>query len=642
MKNYQIALTNVDFDNSYENCVRFDSRAEQEAYFKCNTLFADAPVVNLDFGTLLNTRVTVKKDVVPTKLMGYNYLIVKDTSEKKDLNYLYYFIKDIYYDTDDQVILDIELDVMNTYLLDVNFSDCFIEKAHLNRFIDNGDDTVSFDGSADSKLFETEEFQDVPKRLTKRTRVDLTFTGNETVDNWLKDHVAYWVYIFLDKNHKYSFKKFGDNSDTTITEYPDTTSYLNYTYDYTFIAYPIMKSGHLYVENNGIKYDMRKTALTFFEALNTGVKSYYYNIKFSLVPPIYHVNNVTPYLSGNSLVLSTSDKYVGGSTVFATYSPSLNGDGLFCGVYEPPKNIESYEFNIQTLYTFDKSSIIGADKNINFNPKLLSEKFKELTLVSQGETFNYDCQKINNNKMKFLYTEPIQSEITKFYFRLKAPTGLYVDDTDNNYMGVVGNVDNSQTIANDQYSQFLANNKNYWLQSNFKIVEKAVGGLLGGGITSTLKGDASGVVMGGITGGALTIKDVINRNLTIDNMRNAPSMMKNGNGNAIFNMMVNDLALYIEEYDALNNEKEMANDIMFKNGFTVNRIGSIKDYLNIRKYFNYVRARIENITSTLQLNNNVREKFKMIFANGVRFWNVTDRMFEYKKENYERWLEEHE
>ena len=83
----------------------------------------------------------------------------------------------------------------------------------------------------------------------------------------------------------------------------------------------------------------------------------------------------------------------------------------------------------------------------------------------------------------------------------------------------------------------------------------------------------------------------------------------------------------------------MVNDVMFKNGFTVNRIGNVKDYLNIRKYFNYVRARLENITSTLQLNNNVREKFKMIFANGVRFWNITDKMFEYKKENYERWLE---
>ena len=115
-------------------------------------------------------------------------------------------------------------------------------------------------------------------------------------------------------------------------------------------------------------------------------------------------------------------------------------------------------------------------------------------------------------------------------------------------------------------------------------------------------------------------------------------MLKNANGNVIFNMFVNDLALYVEEYDALENEKEIVNDVMFKTGFTVNRLGYIKDYLNIRVYFNYVRARIENITSDLQLSNNVRQKFKNIFANGVRFWNVTDQMFKYDKENYERWL----
>lgn len=648
MKNYQIALTNVDFDNSYENCVRFDSRAEQEGYFKCNTLFADAPFVNLDFGTLLNARIPVRRDLIPTKIMGYNYLIVKDISDDKDLDYLYYFVKDIYYDTANQVILDVELDVINTYLLSVDFSDCFIEKAHLNRFVDNGDNTVSFDGTENSKLFETEDLNTMPKRLTKRSKVNLKFMGNDTIDTWLNDHVAYWVYIFLDKNHQYKVVKMGDGNNTRIDSYLGNISYLKYDYDYSFIAYPIMKSGNLFIRyNNAITYNVSETSRTFFETTNTDSKTHYYNIKISLMPP-FHYFNGTVSVIGNALYLyvtGSNDNYalVGGSQIFATYSsssPSLEGRALFSGIYEPPKNIESDEIDTNIQYKFNKNEIINADKNIKFNPKILGENFKEFTLVSQGETFNYDCQKINSNKLKFLYTEPIQSEITKFYFRLKAPTGLYVDDTDNNFLGVVGNVDNAQAIANDQYSVFLANNKNFWLQSNMKIVEKATIGAVGSSVAGAMSGNYVSAGLGLVGTGASLVKDVIDRNLTVDNMRNAPSMMKNGNGNAIFNMMVNDLALYIEEYDALNNEKEMANDVMFKNGFTVNRIGNVKDYLNIRKYFNYVRARLENITSALQLNNNIREKFKMIFANGVRFWNVTDKMFEYKKENYERWLNE--
>ena len=39
MNDYQIALTNVNFDDTYNNVLLFDSREIQEAYFKVNTLF---------------------------------------------------------------------------------------------------------------------------------------------------------------------------------------------------------------------------------------------------------------------------------------------------------------------------------------------------------------------------------------------------------------------------------------------------------------------------------------------------------------------------------------------------------------------------------------------------------------------------
>ena len=632
MKNYQIVLTNVDFDNSYENCVRFDSRAEQEGYFKCNTLFADAPVVNFDFGTLLTARVPVRRDLVPTKLMGYNYLIVKDTSDDKDLNYLYYFIRDIYYDTANQIILDIELDVINTYLLDIDFSDCFIEKAHLNRFIDNGDNTVSFDGTADSKLFETEDILELPKRLTKRTKLNLKFTGIDEVDNWLNENVACWCYIFINKDHNYSVKKVSDLSSTTETLHASICGYIlndgitNYM-DYGVIAYPIMK-----VKNKSIRgrcltnyFEISSEAFRRFR-VNNNNSSYFYSIKYSLIPPFYIDEHTRYTITDNQLTLNM-DFTFGDETLISIGGTHIacsdTGYGVFYGLIQSQKNIITKSYNTDCEYKFTKNEIINNNKNIKYNPKLLSNNFKNLLLTTQGEVFKYDLQKINNTSLEFLYTEPIQPEITKFYFRLKAPVGLYVDDTDNNFMGVVGNVDNSIAISNDQYSLFLANNKNFWLQSNLKIGEKIFNDFRNPDISN----------------GINTITTLIDRNLTIDNMKNAPESLQNANGNPIFNMFVTDLALYVEEYDALNNEKEMANDVMFKNGFTVNRIGNVKDYLNIRKYFNYVRARLENITSTLQLNNNVREKFKMIFANGVRFWNVTDKMFEYKKENYERWLE---
>lgn len=660
-KNYQIALTNVDFDNSYENCLRFDSRAEQEAYFKVNTLFVNLPLVNLDFGTLLTTQIVVKRSVIPTKLMSYNYLIVKDNSENKDLSYLYYFINNIRYDTDDQVIIDVELDVINTYLIDVDFSNCFIEKAHLNRFVENSDGTISFDGTSNSQLFETEDALNLPKRLTKRTKLKLKATKNGTADEWLNNNVAFWVYIYVDKKYQYNVQDltYKIQHQTTLDENGTVQVYALpngsfYTSEYGVIAYPIYKSNKrlfVYRWDANFKWLLKisEDALGWFKSKNNNT-SYFYNLKFSLIPPFElsylncEVNNNgdliinTPAGDNNNKYMQLINTHVILAGASDEQLDNLTGEGLITNVWQNIANIETENYVIDTKYRFTKNEIVGANKNIKFNPKLLGENFRELVITTQGETFTYDVQKLNDHIIKFLYTEPLQPEITKYYYRLKAPQGLYVEDTAQNYMGVVGSVDNGQAIANDQFSNYLANNKNFWLQSNIKIAEKTTGGIIGGAVAGFKTGGIVGAITGAVGGSVMGVTDLINRELTVDNMKNAPQMLKNANGNVIFNMFVNDLALYVEEYDALDNEKEIVNDAMFKNGFTVNRLGNIKDYLNIRVYFNYVRARVENITSHLQLSNSVRQKFKNIFANGVRFWNVTEQLFKYDKENYERWL----
>jgi len=60
-------------------------------------------------------------------------------------------------------------------------------------------------------------------------------------------------------------------------------------------------------------------------------------------------------------------------------------------------------------------------------------------------------------------------EITKYYLRVKTPCGLYLEGTESNYMGLVGSTDKSIAYLNCQYASFLANNKNFWMQSNLKI-----------------------------------------------------------------------------------------------------------------------------------------------------------------------------
>ena len=84
MNDYQIALTNVNFDDTYNNVLLFDSREIQEAYFKVNTLFENAPKCNFKASTLLNTSLTYEADpnIDLANILMSNYAIVKQPNDK--------------------------------------------------------------------------------------------------------------------------------------------------------------------------------------------------------------------------------------------------------------------------------------------------------------------------------------------------------------------------------------------------------------------------------------------------------------------------------------------------------------------------------------------------------------------------------
>ena len=159
----------------------------------------------------------------------------------------------------------------------------------------------------------------------------------------------------------------------------------------------------------------------------------------------------------------------------------------------------------------------------------------------------------------------------------------------------------------------------------------AGGNFVGGGVS------ANEAIAGVITNTADIIANRINSNLTLDNMKNAPEMLENSNGNALFNCGINHIGLYIELYEALETELNIANDFMYDYGYTYNQIDNIKNVDNIRVYFNYVKADVENITG-INLSNTIKNKIREIFRNGIRLWNNTSEIFKYDKENYERWL----
>lgn len=664
-KTYQIALTNVDFDNSYNNSIRFNNRAEQEQYFDIANL-SFSPYVNFNFGSLLETKVTYKDtSLSAVDLLNKNYAIVKETIDGVT-KYYYYFIRNSKFDTLSQIILDIELDVIQTYYIDLTFQDCLIERAHLNRFIyDDVNSSVKFDGSINSKLFERENIS-LSKRLISREKINIkTINGDEegTINKWIKDNVICWIYIFYNTETGIKFLN-KDNTEVSKNKpffiaHGAGSPLQNFKYrcPYQVICCPVYSN-----TSNQIKIKTGDTYITIvsnfddFIALNN--EANIYGIKFSLIPPfLRNYSAYYPSIEDGDLII-TGGYDDDDILIFGLYSGAIktnsngNGNIIFMRSLTIDKwQTASFTHTLPYDFSFEKSEIIGANKNKKYNPKLLNSDFTDLKLTNNINSFSYDMQKLNLKSFNLIYNENLSPDITNGYLRiLTDDDNIYNSQCMENFTGLVFKADNGLLYGISQLQTFLANNKNFYLQRDIGMVNDifktvvnlnrglsnsamqfAGGNFVGGGVS------ANEAIAGTITNTADIIVNRINSNLTLDNMKNAPETIKNADGNILFNISCTDFGLYVEIYSALENELEIANDYMHRYGFTYNQIDNIKNVDNIRVYFNYIKADVENITG-INLSNTIKNKIREIFRNGIRLWNNTSEIFKYDKENYERWL----
>lgn len=696
---YSIKLVNYSFDDTYSNIRLFDDKVSRETFFD-DLQGQTQNVDNFNAGNLLKTQVVFDANVsIPlTKLLNFNYCIVKLLDENggisSDNESLYFHIKRCRQGSDFRIIIDLEIDPFMTYWYDIEFSDCLITRAHLDRFIKNSNGTYSFDGRAISNLFEREDIKDISKRLIAREKLQLYSEINSQIATWLNNNVVCWVYITLSAgNYKVGNPILYDEiveKELLKTEYVEE----KLGYDYFNAANPSsISSGHVTLCYPIYKTDVPKIqfALRFptgetkniilsssgllrFLKQNGGYSNVY-SIKLSVKPPIDLYDKLLSFDLSNQNILKFN----------VVYQQSLTGDGdikiknnddsnspnkiilspdgnLGAQAHDSLIYIEQEEykeiiFKISESFaqklpkiTFSKNEIIGANRNKIFNPKLNNADYKSLSLCFNGSTFDYDLQKINSNNLKFSYKEMISADVTKFKLVFKSENNedIFNDAHTNGFNGLIGTNDLSLPISNDLFDAFLANNKNayisfqnqqnYNLQSSaIKMASTAASGMMRSAINPLNAPLAAGEV---VEEGAQSILkynyEQAQFNLSIDNMRSAPDKLVNANGSAIFSNAVSEFGLYIELYEGLNCELDIANDYAFENGFYYNQYGNIKDFCCTRKYFNYIEAIPDNIIGNLS--NELKQYIKSVLSRGVRFWHVDE--ISYTLENYEKLLEE--
>ena len=715
---YYLALIDNKFDNQTENTRWFEdtttivngqsvittAQQNQQAYYESKINQTSPILTGTKYEQIkapnLNS-IDITSQIYPNTskydlfdLANKNYAIIKvekglPTDPTYQKKYFYYFVTNCQIGADNQVMYDLKLDTIQTYMFDPNieFSDCYIERSNLNRWVNvTGDNTkVAFDGGVNSKLFEREQTQNVAKRLTKRTKLN-TFSvfQDDAVNKWFEDNVEAWMYAYLDSSHTFNAYTWDSNNtkiSLTFDGYGRTlkvNAKNNAIFDTKLLCMcvPILKKPQTNTQQNQIWIVKGTTSAdplsnlfcyftysTTFDSFLNGNKgasgeenanrqdAYVLAKKISNEPPIssfittgYNGYSIDAY---NNLILFYTDPL----SDFIIQGSAGDSNGMVL-VKEQDENYETSIYELSNKLSFKKSDIIGATKNPQFNPKLLNSDYKTLKICGQGEDgFDYDAQKLNMQTFSLIVSEPLAPDITKEYIRVKNQSGIYIADTQNNFTGIVNSNDTSLILITDQFQNMLAQQKNYFQQNALNRQEQAisgaigsVSGILGGAITKNPFGIVSGIISG-----AQTIMHNINAKkqeaYTVDNMKNAPASIQNAKGNVFLNAMSTGFGVFVEEYDILPNEKNIENDFMVQYGFTTNQIGQIKDYLgdsvaghkNSRRYFNYIQAQINSI-SGIPMSNVARADMRQRFADGIRFWKQDN--IDYTYENYEVWLAE--
>lgn len=663
---YSAVLTSYAFTEEMRNTIKFNTREEQKGYFNINTLFENPILTNYNhtFGDGINTTVTIQKQGIINYngvLMGYNYLIVRDDKEEATIKYYYYYIKGINYTASGQVVLTLKLDILQTYYMDVTFTPCLIKRAMLDRFILDGN-TATFNYKADSLLFEPETDTLHPKRLVERKKLTLQRADGKLTElyKFFNDNVAFWVYVYLSKG-SYNFKTFdGQNQNIKLFTIEHNTENGSIDGSTAVLCYPVMKT-----KTASVRVGVNGSSTTPITISSTGFKAFIennedatdkiYNQKISPLPPLINADE----LDGVTFTIENGVATIYGLTspygVFAgnIYAYRTHGN-LTSGLIQvgSQKMRENEEFLISTngvefdelQKSFTIDEIKADSNNPKYNPKLQSLAYITLSVgVGTGDSYEYDPQQLGLQPYSFSYAEPLTAEISKYYisYNPKDANEIYTKQTTTNYNGYIGSNDISIPYNNSQYASFISANKNFWLQKGIDRTETLVNGVVGGVMGGASAGGV-GAVVGGVQGAfssTLAVGlDMVKTKLQVDNMRASKQELKNAQGNAIFNIEIQDIGVTVALYKALDFEINKANDQMVLYGYTYNRVDNIKNHDSTRIVHNYIVAIVDYINCPYPISANIVNEFKRLFLMGVRFWVNGDNIANITASNYERSL----
>ena len=649
--NYKVAIISTWWKKGGLDVRFFDTKSNQKTYFD-NLISGWSDLLNFNFNDNITTTLTFIDSTTRNieTLLKCNYAIVKDSNN----NYRYFFISSIMADSNRKVIIDIELDDINTNLVENLNVRAFINNwtgGNIIRYLEGGTYKYKFDFT-NKTLVPTE---DAPQ-LFNNTSVKgfIKHSNLSNINTWLNENVEAWQWTFINANNNLISPLVNSTwfeSINNIINIVKFSSNNSVTLPYKTLCSPIYKEGStkkIYIKCNDSDYgstiyfklDSIATLMFFtLEGYIQGHGTLYKNGPIGTYGLVQKISNLG-VLSANNLIASKYEIDANGDLIITcsnnvVFKNLFNFENtsfvMFCQNWDgsnPPISKATAYYGIvggymQTNTTFELEfdnpikleGLTETEAKIE-DTKLLDANYTKLRLRIANQEYNYNpiayLDNTNITKITAYYTEVIQVGTSKIYLRLKNNDEYKNNEVD--YVGLIASLDLSTPLLTNQWSDYLASHKNYYMQTAFNNTIGLVKGY-SGALTSKTGLQA-------ITKGMTTTMDyfsnIKNQNWERENMQQAPDGLSNANGDPYFNLAISGIKPTLDFLTLSNKDRLCIIEKFKKLGVPYEEYKNLTQVILKHNNYDFINCSLEK--NTYNISNLEYERLFRKLYNGVRLW----------------------
>ena len=473
---------------------------------------------------------------------------------------------------------------------------------------------------------------DKPELFNKSSN-EVFIEHSQSVDfnNWVNVNIKAWRYVFVNDNNKLGSPLLSDPDGALgliISICSTKDGEVSISLPYGAISGPIYKTSkriYLKYTYSGVDYYglLSSASVQSFFGLTPSFEGDLNNFPIGTYGIEEKISNILPFsyygtgytidadgdliincntsgatnLNKNSVLFYLAQRTAGG----LLHTTKAEADMFVCSGYYQDK---------VTLYgraTLPSLTNLYSDNNT----KLLDFNYTKFRLRIANQFYDYNALAWLYNRGQTVagcyYTEVLKAGISKIYFRLAAsPAGfVYLTPNETDYTGLVTSLDLTEPLLTNQWADYFASHKNYYLQTAFNNAMT----LVGKPATSGSKAYAQGTSF---------VAKALNQRWDMEDMQQTPNALSNANGDPYFNIYVEGIKprfeiITINDYT----KKSLISDFMMQ-GQPYNQYLALDHVLFIHNNYDVLSMDIHKISYNLSTKEYQRLKDKLSLVN--RFW----------------------